>query len=85
MYPRGESNPNRQNRNLKFYPLNYGGIDRILSCKGKHLFLKYHQNPMKFPSGLFEDQTIIRQMYVWREFLLQFGMWREQVGNMSDV
>ena len=40
---------------------------------------------MKFPSGLFEDQTIIRQMYVWREFLLQFGMWREQVGNMSDV
>ena len=25
MYPRGESNPNRQNRNLKFYPLNYGG------------------------------------------------------------
>ena len=27
MYPRAESNRNRQNRNLKFYPLNYGGID----------------------------------------------------------
>ena len=25
MYPRAESNRNRQNRNLKFYPLNYGG------------------------------------------------------------
>ena len=24
-YPRAESNRNRQNRNLKFYPLNYGG------------------------------------------------------------
>ncbi len=23
-YPRGESNPNRRNRNPKFYPLNYG-------------------------------------------------------------
>ena len=26
LYPRAESNRNRQNRNLKFYPLNYGGI-----------------------------------------------------------
>ena len=25
LYPRAESNRNRQNRNLKFYPLNYGG------------------------------------------------------------
>lgn len=25
MYPCAESNRNRQNRNLKFYPLNYGG------------------------------------------------------------
>ena len=24
-YPRGESNPNLKNRNLQFYPLNYGG------------------------------------------------------------
>ncbi len=24
-YPRSESNRDRQNRNLKFYPLNYGG------------------------------------------------------------
>ena len=26
MYPRSESNRDRQNRNLKFYPLNYRGI-----------------------------------------------------------
>ena len=26
LYPRAESNRNRQNRNLKFYPLNYGGL-----------------------------------------------------------
>ena len=25
MYPHAESNRNRQNRNLKFYPLNYRG------------------------------------------------------------
>ena len=25
MYPRSESNRDRQNRNLKFYPLNYRG------------------------------------------------------------
>ena len=25
-YPRSESNRDRQNRNLKFYPLNYRGI-----------------------------------------------------------
>ena len=25
MYPHGESNANRRNRNPKFYPLNYGG------------------------------------------------------------
>ena len=25
LYPRAESNRNRQNRTLKFYPLNYGG------------------------------------------------------------
>ena len=25
LYPRGESNPNLKNRNLQFYPLNYGG------------------------------------------------------------
>ncbi len=25
LYPRAESNRNRQNRNLKFYPLNYRG------------------------------------------------------------
>ena len=30
-YPRAESNRNRQNRNLKFYPLNYGG--RECDCK----------------------------------------------------
>ena len=30
LYPRAESNRNRQNRNLKFYPLNYGGE---LKCK----------------------------------------------------
>lgn len=29
-YSRGESNPNRKNRNLPFYPLNYGSI---LICK----------------------------------------------------
>lgn len=28
-YPRAESNRNRQNRNLKFYPLNYGGGFRV--------------------------------------------------------
>ncbi len=28
LYPRGESNPNRRNRNPKFYPLNYGDIDK---------------------------------------------------------
>ena len=37
MYPRGESNPNRRNRNPKFYPLNYGDIDKglnpCLHCK----------------------------------------------------
>lgn len=33
LYPRGESNPNRRNRNPKFYPLNYGDID-----KGRPLF-----------------------------------------------
>ena len=26
LYPRAESNRNRQNRNLKFYPLNYKGM-----------------------------------------------------------
>ncbi len=26
VYPRSESNRDRQNRNLKFYPLNYRGI-----------------------------------------------------------
>ena len=26
LYPRSESNRDRQNRNLKFYPLNYRGI-----------------------------------------------------------
>ena len=26
-YPHGESNANRRNRNPKFYPLNYGGLD----------------------------------------------------------
>ena len=30
-YPRAESNRNRQNRNLKFYPLNYGG--RFVTAK----------------------------------------------------
>ena len=30
-YPRAESNRNRQNRNLKFYPLNYGG--GVCDCK----------------------------------------------------
>ncbi len=33
-YPRAESNRNRQNRNLKFYPLNYGGR----YCSAKILF-----------------------------------------------
>ena len=33
-YPHAESNRNRQNRNLKFYPLNYRGVDIFLSpCK----------------------------------------------------
>ena len=31
-YPRSESNRDRQNRNLKFYPLNYRGI-RLRDCK----------------------------------------------------
>lgn len=26
LYPHAESNRNRQNRNLKFYPLNYRGV-----------------------------------------------------------
>lgn len=26
LYTRGESNPNRRNRNPKFYPLNYGCV-----------------------------------------------------------
>ncbi len=26
VYLRGESNPNQENRNLSFYPLNYGGL-----------------------------------------------------------
>ena len=30
-YPRAESNRNRQNRNLKFYPLNYGGKSELQS------------------------------------------------------
>ena len=33
LYARGESNPNRRNRNPKFYPLNYGRI--FLKCGGK--------------------------------------------------
>lgn len=33
MYARGESNPNRRNRNPIFYPLNYGRIFPI--CVGK--------------------------------------------------
>ena len=32
MYPRSESNRDRQNRNLKFYPLNYRGIP-VWDCK----------------------------------------------------
>ena len=28
LYPQGESNAYRRNRNPKFYPLNYGGILR---------------------------------------------------------
>lgn len=37
LYPRGESNPNRRNRNPKFYPLNYGDIDKrqTLVCIAK--------------------------------------------------
>ena len=30
-YPRAESNRNRQNRNLEFYPLNYGGKLHIVT------------------------------------------------------
>ena len=30
-YPHAESNRNRQNRNLKFYPLNYRGA--VSGCK----------------------------------------------------
>ena len=33
LYARGESNPNRRNRNPIFYPLNYGRIFPI--CVGK--------------------------------------------------
>ena len=33
LYARGESNPNRRNRNPKFYPLNYGRI--FSKCGGK--------------------------------------------------
>lgn len=29
LYPRGESNPNRWNRNPIFYPLNYGDFHRF--------------------------------------------------------
>ena len=37
-YPRAESNRNRQNRNLKFYPLNYGGAE--YSANITHVMLK---------------------------------------------
>ena len=35
LYPHAESNRNRQNRNLKFYPLNYRGVmpKRETDCK----------------------------------------------------
>ena len=33
LYPCAESNRNRQNRNLKFYPLNYGGISNHIFAK----------------------------------------------------
>ena len=36
LYPRAESNRNRQNRNLKFYPLNYGGETE---CK----YINFHE------------------------------------------
>lgn len=35
LYPRAESNRNRQNRNLKFYPLNYGGFKNF-GCEFSH-------------------------------------------------
>ena len=41
-YPRADSNRNRQNRNLKSYPLDYGGIS-VYPCKDKPLF----GNPQK--------------------------------------
>ena len=35
-YPRGESNPNRWNRNPIFYPLNYGDIGCALFIQRHH-------------------------------------------------
>ena len=46
LYPRGESNPNRQNRNLKFYPLNYGGEK---DCKyNKFSYLHHLSSHLKY-------------------------------------
>ena len=50
LYPRAESNRNRQNRNLKFYPLNYGGRCRT----AKILF--FFENIVIF-AKCFEEKT----------------------------
>ena len=47
MYPRSESNRDRQNRNLKFYPLNYRGIRlgnaKLVSFYGIANFYRFAQ------------------------------------------
>ncbi len=51
MYARGESNPNRRNRNPLFYPLNYGRKTRIFSnAEQKYNYLRFSPN---FPAKIF--------------------------------
>ena len=42
LYPHAESNRNRQNRNLKFYPLNYKGIHISITKVVKSFLLFRH-------------------------------------------
>ena len=50
VYPRSESNRDRQNRNLKFYPLNYRGIR--LGIANLAIFAHFASNlAEKMPTG----------------------------------
>ncbi len=58
-YARGESNPNRWNRNPLFYPLNYGRIS-IFQCKITKLISKYQLFLRVFAKTV--NNTIFKQI-----------------------